>query len=223
MMSQTRAARSPWDSALTSPLPSAAGDKDGERVEEEVGKCDGKAVSLFSTVSTFISTAGSVFPIFFNFDCSSSSSWLMKLSLWALLWDPSFRLTSCIFDTKELFLLPSLEVEELFLELELERRLTEPLEQTTSSENETREVRPELGFDPDDEPGTAPEVVDERRLQESEGRLSVRSTGTTTGLSFEQVAQLATLSLARRGGPWSPLLQKLSFAILECPASRSRY
>ena len=94
--------------------------------------------------------------------------------------DNQFNFTSCIFDTKELFLLPSLEVEELFLEFELERRLTEPLEQTTSSENETREVLPELGIDPDDEPGTAPEVVDERRLQESEGRLSVRSTGTTT-------------------------------------------
>merc|ERR550519_3177391 len=140
-MSQTRAARSPWDSALTSPLPAAACDKDGE---EEVGKGDGKTVgenasfsfSLFSTVSTFISTADSVFPIFFNLDCSSSSSWLMKLSLWTLLWEPSFRLTSCIFDTKELFLLPSLEVEELFLKFELERRLTEPLEQTTSSENE---------------------------------------------------------------------------------------
>jgi len=230
MMSQTRAARSPWDSALTSPF-------DGDKVEEEGGKCDGggveKAVgdnsslsstaSLFSTVSTFISTAGSAFPMFFNFDCSSSSSWLMKLSLLALLWEPSFRFTSCIFEAKELFLLPSLEVEELFLELE-ERRLTEPLEQTTSSEKETREVRPELGIDPeaDDEPGMEPEVVDERRLHESEGRLSVRSTGTTTGLSFEQVAQLATLSLANRGGPWSPL-QKLSFAILECPASRSRY
>ena len=50
--------------------------------------------------------------------------------------------TSCIFEAKEVFLLPSLEVDELFLELE-ERRLTEPLEQTTSSEKETREVRPE--------------------------------------------------------------------------------
>ena len=89
--------------------------------------------------------------------------------------------TSCIFEAREVFLLPSLEVDELFLELE-ERRLTEPLEQTTSSEKETREVRPELGIDPeaDDEPGTEPEVVDERRLHESEGRLSVRSTGTTT-------------------------------------------
>ena len=85
--------------------------------------------------------------------------------------------TSCIFEAREVFLLPSLEVDELFLELE-ERRLTEPLEQTTSSEKETREVRPELGADP--EPGTEPEVVDERRLQEREGRLSVRSTGTTT-------------------------------------------
>ena len=68
MMSQTRAARSPWDSALTSPLPAAACDKDD--AEEEVGKGGGKAVgenasfsfSLFSTVSTLISTAGSVFP-----------------------------------------------------------------------------------------------------------------------------------------------------------------
>ena len=68
-------------------------------------------------------------------------------------------------------------MDELFLEFE-ERRLTEPLEQTTSSENETLEVRPELGADP--EPGTEPEVVDERRLQEIEGRLSVLSTGTTT-------------------------------------------
>ena len=68
-------------------------------------------------------------------------------------------------------------MDELFLEFE-ERRLTDPLEQTTSSENETREVRPELGAEP--EPGTEPEVVDERRLQEIEGRLSVLSTGTTT-------------------------------------------
>ena len=84
--------------------------------------------------------------------------------------------TSCIFEAKEVFLLPSLEVDELFLELE-ERRLTEPLEQTTSSEKETREVRPEPGADPeaDEEPGTELEVVDERRLQDSVGW-----TGTTT-------------------------------------------
>ena len=72
-------------------------------------------------------------------------------------------------------MLPSLEVDELFLELE-ERRLTEPLEQTTSSEKDTRDVLPELGADRDEEP----EVVDERRLHEREGRLSVPSTGTTT-------------------------------------------
>jgi len=108
--------------------------------------------------------------------------------------------TSCIFEAREVFLLPSLEVDELFLELE-ERRLTEPLEQTTSSEKDTRDVLPELGADRDEEP----EVVDERRLHEREGRLSVPSTGTTTGLSFEQVAQLATLSLASLGGPDSEI------------------
>ena len=74
--------------------------------------------------------------------------------------------------------LPSLEVDELFRELEESRR-TEPLEQTTSSEKETLDVLPELADD--DEPGTDPDVADERRLHESEGRrLSRRSTGTTT-------------------------------------------
>ena len=66
MMSQTRAARSPCVSALTSPF---AGDK-GNGIEEG-GKCDGDGVakargdnissSLFST-STLVSTAGSGFP-----------------------------------------------------------------------------------------------------------------------------------------------------------------
>ena len=113
-------------------------------------------------------------------DAALGAQFSFDLNVPFAIMDNQLNFTSCIFDTKELFLLPSLEVEELFLEFELERRLTEPLEQTTSSENETREVLPELGIDPDDEPGTAPEVVDERRLQESEGRLSVRSTGTTT-------------------------------------------
>jgi len=175
MMSHTLAARSPCDSALTSPFVVDKGDG-----VEEGGKCDGVAKAVLSSrfsISPFISTAGSAFPMFFNFDCSSSSSWLMKLSLLTLLWEPSFRFTSCIFEAKEVLLLPSLEVDELFLELE-ERRLTEPLEQTTSSENETLEVRPEP--EADEEPGTELEVVDERRLQESEGRLSVGWTGTTT-------------------------------------------
>merc|ERR1719350_2610237 len=123
----------------------------------------------------------------------------MKLSLLVLLREPSFRFTSCIFEARELFRLPSLEVDEPFRELEESRR-TEPLEQTTSSEKETLVVPPEPADD--DEPGTDPDVADERRLHESEGRrLSRRSTGTTTGLSLEQVAQLATLNLASRGGP----------------------
>ena len=75
--------------------------------------------------------------------------------------------------------LPSLEVDELFRELEESLR-TEPLEQTTSSEKETLDVLPDDVAD-DDEPGTDPDVADERRLHESEGRrLSRRSTGTTT-------------------------------------------
>merc|ERR1719350_2558449 len=112
----------------------------------------------------------------------------MKLSLLVLLREPSFRFTSCIFEARELFRLPSLEVDELFRELEESRR-TEPLEQTTSSEKETLDVLPEPADD--DEPGTDPDVADERRLQSEGRRLSRRSTGTTTGLSLEQVAQLA--------------------------------
>ena len=123
-------------------------------------------------------------------------------------------------------------MDELFRELEESRR-TEPLEQTTSSEKETLDVLPELADD--DEPGTDPDVADERRLHESEGRrLSRRSTGTTTysadfanfqillitdcrrlknvltftGLSLEQVAQLATLNLASRGGPSSAVMDR---------------
>ena len=76
--------------------------------------------------------------------------------------------------------LPSLEVDELFRELEESLR-TEPLEQTTSSEKETLDVLPEPELADDDEPGTDPDVADDRRLHESEGRrLSRRSTGTTT-------------------------------------------
>ena len=76
--------------------------------------------------------------------------------------------------------LPSLEVDELFRELEESLR-TEPLEQTTSSEKETLDVLPEPELADDDEAGTDPDVADDRRLHESEGRrLSRRSTGTTT-------------------------------------------
>merc|ERR1719341_76595 len=127
MMSQTRAARSPCVSALTSTFAVVDKVNDGDGV----AKGRGGNISLSaasSLLSTFISTAGSGFPMFLNFDCSSWSSWLMKLSPLAPLWEPSFRFTSCIFEAKEDFLLPSLEVDELFLELE-ERRLTEPLEQ----------------------------------------------------------------------------------------------
>ena len=122
----------------------------------------------------------------FTIGAALGAQFPFHLEIWSLIFknlmqELARHTTSCIFEAREVFLLPSLEVDELFLELE-ERRLTEPLEQTTSSEKETREVRPELGIDPeaDDEPGTEPEVVDERRLHESEGRLSVRSTGTTT-------------------------------------------
>ena len=71
-------------------------------------------------------------------------------------------------------------MDELFRELEESLR-TEPLEQTTSSEKETLDVLPEPELADDDEPGTDPDVADDRRLHESEGRrLSRRSTGTTT-------------------------------------------
>ena len=118
----------------------------------------------------------------FTIGAALGAQFPFHLEIWSLIFknlmqELARHTTSCIFEAREVFLLPSLEVDELFLELE-ERRLTEPLEQTTSSEKETREVRPELGANP--EPGTEPEVVDERRLQEREGRLSVRSTGTTT-------------------------------------------
>merc|ERR1719350_1807554 len=72
----------------------------------------------------------------------------MKLSLLVLLREPSFRFTSCIFEARELFRLPSLEVDEPFRELEESRR-TEPLEQTTSSEKETLDVLPEPADDDD--------------------------------------------------------------------------
>ena len=118
--------------------------------------------------------------------------------------------TSCIFEAKELFLLPSLEVEELFLELE-ERRLTEPLEQTTSSEKETREFL-------DDRLEAAEEAEDETEDEEVLSGL----TGTTTGDSAEQFSQLATLSRASLATVPSSL-QKLSLASRLWPCSRSRY
>ena len=89
--------------------------------------------------------------------------------------------------------------------------LTEPLEHSTSSENDTLEFLDCLldEFDDDDD-----EEEDTEDLSDL--------TGTTTGDSDEQFSQLATLSLAPRGTLPSSL-QKLSLASRLWPCSRSKY
>ena len=85
----------------------------------------------------------------------------------------------------------------------------DPLEHSTSSENDTLEFLDCLLEDARDE---VSDVVEDL------GDL----TGTTTGDSELQFSQLATLSLAILGTLPSSL-QKLSLASLLCPCSRSRY
>ena len=89
--------------------------------------------------------------------------------------------------------------------------LIEPLEHSTSSENDTLEFLDCLldEFDDDDD-----EEEDTEDLSDL--------TGTTTGDSDEQFSQLATLSLAPRGTLPSSL-QKLSLASRLWPCSRSKY
>merc|ERR1719348_1383694 len=172
--------------------------------------------ACLSASSDTKTSSGSGEPIFSNFVFSSSSSWLAKDWLWLLLLEAIFLLTSCTLDTKDDFLLLLSLEEELLLEEEVEklflsplrvleeRRLMEPLENSTSSEKETLEDLPWL-----------PEL-----LLEDDSTELVFFTGTTTVESELQEAQEATLSLATLGGLPSPL-QKLSLAILEWPASRS--
>jgi len=95
------------------------------------------------------------------------------------------------------------------IRLFVESLLMDPLEHSTSSENDTREFLDCLLED------AREEVSD---VVEDLGDL----TGTTTGDSELQFSQLATLSLAILGTLPSSL-QKLSFASLLCPCSRSRY
>ena len=97
--------------------------------------------------SALLSSATSGSPIRSSLVRSSSSSWLMKVSLARLLWEPSFLATPATRELNDDFLLPSPEEEEEeeeeepFLEgvEEAERRRTEPLEHSTASEKETRE------------------------------------------------------------------------------------
>ena len=88
-----------------------------------------------------------------------------------------------------------------------ESRRIDPFEHSTSSEKETLEFL-ECLLD---------EVEEEDDIEDLSDL-----TGTTTGDSEEQFSQLATLSLAPLGTVPSSL-QKLSFASLLCPCSRSRY
>lgn len=90
----------------------------------------------------------------------------------------------------------------------------DPLEYSTSSENDTLDVLDGLLEPSDDNDDT--EVLS--GLAEDAGA----TVGTTTADSELQFSQLATLNLANRGKDPSSL-QKLSFASLLWPASRSRY
>lgn len=120
-------------------------------------------------------------------------------------------------EIKDDFLLPSLE-EELFLEfgstttplslLAEDSLLIFPLENSTSSEKETLELRLVADWLEDflEEPEEEKDVL-----------LSCLCTGTTTALSVEQVAQEATERRPTRGGPPLPS-QKLSLAILRVGA-----
>ena len=125
--------------------------------------------------------------------------------------DPSFRLR---FDFKEDFLL-SLFEDRLVLELAsfrpirllVESLRMEPLEHSTSSEKDTRELLEDR-------------VETEEATEDWEALSGL--TGTTTGDSVEQFSQLATLSLASLATEPSSL-QKLSLASLLWPCSRSRY
>jgi len=133
--------------------------------------------------------------------------------------DPIFR---CTVSTKDDFLLPPSLEEELFLELfrdpsllrvAEDNRLMDPLEHSTSSEKETLEFLDDLREAEDDEDADDTEDLSDL-------------IGTMTGASELQVAQLATLTRARRGvleaGPGSGS-QKLRRAIREWPASKSKY
>ena len=83
------------------------------------------------------------------------------------------------------------------IRLLVERRRMEPFEHSTSSENDTLEFLDCL--------------LDDEEEEEEEETLSGRM-GTTTGDSWLQFSQLATLSLATLAPPSS--LQKLSLASL---------
>jgi len=98
----------------------------------------------------------------------------------------------------------------LLIRLFVESLLIDPLEHSTSSENDTREFLDGLLDDDANE-----EDID---VVEDLGDL----TGTTTGDSELQFSQLATLSLAILGTLPSSS-QKLSLASLLWPCSRSRY